>query len=183
MTDELTFTNTPNRPVEIDGKIYWISRSVAVLPVLYFVVADDIFVPLGKRGLELPDEQGKWCLPSGYLDYDETAGQGAIREVYEEVGLNLPHLMENYPFKGDLDQPYYVSSQPVRLQNVTLRFPLMFFVEELPPLAPKVSVGEVEEARWFSLQEAIATPLAFDHNLVLRHCLTHYYQWGDRLPD
>ena len=175
----MKFNNTPNRCIQIDGQERWISRSVTVLPVLFFIVGSKGYVPLGKRGDGVPDEQGKWALPGGYLDYGETIGEAAIRETWEELGLNLTQLQVNHRFWGSLDQPYHVFSQPIRRQNVTLRFPLMFFLEQaeaLPTLQPQVSTDEVLQAQWFSLEEALVMTLAFKHQEVMRHCLNTYYK-------
>lgn len=174
----MEFKNTPNRCVQVNGEEIWISRSVTVLPSLFFVQGQEAYVPLGLRGYGMPDECGKWSLPGGYLDYDETAGEAVIRETWEELGLNLIALQDQYRFEGSLDQPYYVLSQPWRRQNVTLRFPLMFFLgteDLLPALNPQVSEEEVIEAKWFPLTEALEMPLAFYHHEILRHCLETYY--------
>lgn len=174
----MEFKNTPNRCLTVDGEELWISRSVTVLPALFFVQGANTYVPLGLRGNGLPDECGKWALPGGYLDYDETAGEAVLRESWEEMGLNLLELQHQYRFVGSLDQPYYVLSQPWRRQNVTLRFPLMFFLaadEPLPSLNPQVSEDEVIEAKWFSLAEALKMDLAFQHQEIMRHCLETYY--------
>lgn len=178
----MKFNNRHNWFIEQDQKIYWISRSVAVLPILMFVVSesgrDSVFVPLGKRGLDLPDENGKWSLAGGYLDWDETAGEAVIRETYEELGLDLLLIGDRcLKFQGDMEQPYFVSSIPRLRQNVTLEFPLMFWVEELPQLSPQVSTGEVEEARWFDLETALQSELAFGHQNTIRHCLINYFGW------
>lgn len=186
----MKFNNRGNWFIEQDEKIYWISRSVAVLPILIFVVSesdgDSVFVPLGKRGLDLPDEVGKWSLAGGYLDWDETAGEAVIRETYEELGLDLLSLRDRaesaeenscLKFQGDMEQPYFVYSIPTLKQNVTLHFPLMFWVEELPQLCPQVSTGEVEEARWFDLDNALGSELAFGHQETIRHCLINYFGW------
>lgn len=44
--------------------------------------------------------QGKWSLPAGYLEGDETAEQGAARECLEETGLevNITDLIDVYSF-------------------------------------------------------------------------------------
>jgi 8-oxo-dGTP diphosphatase len=168
------FKNTPNQCVTIDGKEQWISRSVTVLPVILMVQGQAIYVPLNKRGIALPDEVGKWGLPGGYLDYNETAGEAVLRECWEEMGLNLLALAEEHRLVGSLEQPTYVFSQPLRKQNVTLRFTLLFFLEasaELPRLNPQVGTDEVEEARWFPLAEALSTELAFRHHEVIQICL------------
>jgi 8-oxo-dGTP diphosphatase len=172
------FTNTPNQCLSIDGKEYWISRSITVIGVLFFVVGDRVYVPLGLRGNALPDEVGKWGLPGGYLDYDETVGGALLREVWEELGLNLLDLQSKHRFLGSLEQPYFIFSDPIRLQNVTLRFPLLFFVDheaDLPSLQPKVQEDEVAQTHWFTLKEALGMDLAFCHQDVMQHCLDHCF--------
>jgi 8-oxo-dGTP pyrophosphatase MutT (NUDIX family) len=47
----------------------------------------------------------EWCIPKGHLEKDETSEQAAIREVFEETGLEaqiIQHLGEvNYQFIQD----------------------------------------------------------------------------------
>ena len=76
-----TFTNTPN-------KIAYLSRHVAVMVVPVFYCSNTLYVPLGQRSGKVSDS-GKWCLPCGYLDWDESAQDAVIREAYEELGLDL----------------------------------------------------------------------------------------------
>lgn len=171
------FKSTPNRCINVDGKEIWISRSMTVLPVLFFVSKGTQYVPLGQRGEDLPDGVGQWGLPGGYLDYDETTTQAVYREVWEELGLDIPQLVEDFPFEGNLDHPYEVYSEPLRRQNVTLKYALRFQLgdAELPKLDPQVSKGEVVEAKWFEVESAIAMNLAFNHHEVMKDCLERYY--------
>ena len=182
----MEFKNRHNWFIERDDKVYWISRSVTVLPVVLFVLSgkeepekgDRIFVPLGKRGEDLPDEVDKWGLPGGYLDWDETATEAVIRETYEELGLNLLEIRDRcQKFQGDFEQPYFVYSLPHRKQNVTLLFALMFWVDSLPELKPQVSSGEVQEAKWFELDTAVQTNLAFGHDKIIRDCLQQQFDY------
>ena len=43
---------------------------------------------LGKRHKDSIYSE-KWCLPCGYMEYDETYEEAAIREVKEEVGISI----------------------------------------------------------------------------------------------
>ncbi|NJM42690.1 MAG: NUDIX hydrolase, partial [Anaerolineae bacterium] len=36
-----------------------------------------------------PPHVGEWALPSGFIEVDETAEQAAVREAYEETGLQV----------------------------------------------------------------------------------------------
>ncbi len=173
----MKFKSTPNRCIQHEGKEIWISRSVTVLPVLFFVSQGIQYVPLGLRGTDLPEGVGQWGLPGGYLDYDETATEALYREVWEELGLDIPQLVQDYPFEGNLEQPYEVYSIPLRRQNITLKYALMFQLgdADLPQLDPQVSQGEVVEAKWFEVEKAVTMPLAFNHHDVMKDCLKQYY--------
>lgn len=173
----MKFKSTPNRCIHVDGQEIWISRSVTVLPVLFFEKGGDRYVPLGQRGEDLPDCVGMWGLPGGYLDYDETATEAVYREVWEELGLDIPQLLKQFHFEGNLEQPYEVYSRPLRRQNVTLKYALMFHLDnaDLPELTPQVSQGEVIEAKWVPVQEALNMQLAFNHHEVIADCLQRQY--------
>lgn len=173
----MKFKSTPNRCIQHEGNEIWISRSVTVLPVLFFVSKGTQYVPLGLRGEDLPEAVGLWELPGGYLDYDETTTQAVYREVWEELGLDLPQLVEDFRFEGDLDHPYEVYSAPLRRQNVTLKYALMFHLEDadLPQLNPQVSQGEVVEAKWVEVETALNMTLAFNHHDVMKECLERCY--------
>ena len=172
------FTSTPNQCVLVDGKEIWISRSITVLAILIVICDGNAYVPLNKRGPDLPSEVGKWCLAGGYLDYDETVGGAVMREVWEELGLDLLELQANHRLIGSLDQPSLVFSEPRRLQNVTMHYPLMVFLSpgaELPNLIPQVSQGEVTDVGWFPLEKALTMELAFRHQDSLQRCLAHEF--------
>ena len=78
-----------NRPVIVDEREYWISRSVAVSCVVFAKNNDgELCVLINKRGTALFNP-GKWNIPGGFIDYDENAEQCAKREVYEETGVDL----------------------------------------------------------------------------------------------
>ncbi len=172
------FTSTPNRCVIVDGEELWISRSVTVLAILVVIYNGKAYVPLNKRGPDLPSEVGKWCLAGGYLDYDETIGGAVVREVWEELGLDLTEIQAKHRLEGSLDQPSLVFSEPRRSQNVTMHYPLMVFLSqgaELPKLTPQVSTGEVTDVGWFTLDKALEMELAFNHQDILRRCLSNEF--------
>lgn len=51
----------------------------------------------------IPPGKGKWCLPAGYVEYDETPEEAARRECQEETGLTveLDGLLGVYHYRHD----------------------------------------------------------------------------------
>ena len=100
------------------GREHWISRSIAA--VVCIIAKDrfgDEYVLAVQRGKGTPDPEyvGKYCMPCGYLDYDETIAQAAQREVKEETGLTFP--VADFKLVTINDNPF-----DDKRQNVTFRY-------------------------------------------------------------
>jgi 8-oxo-dGTP pyrophosphatase MutT (NUDIX family) len=60
---------------------------------------------LTRRAAKLRRHAGQWALPGGRLDPGETPERAALRELHEEVGLDLPPdavlgLLDDYPTRS-----------------------------------------------------------------------------------
>lgn len=115
------------------------------------LVVEDDKILLTKRATGLRDA-GKWCVPGGYIDRDETAVEAAMREVLEETGYTVEvndvfTILDNPNRKGD-DR-----------QNISFVF-IAKPIKKVGDLDPE----EVSEMKWFQLT---ALPpeaeMAFDH--------------------
>ena len=53
------------------GKIYWISRAIAVTGVIMAYNHNNWEVLLERRGPGCPDNIGKLCCPCGYLNWED----------------------------------------------------------------------------------------------------------------
>ena len=152
----MKFNNTENKCYETTcGQQVWKSRNVAVCVEVLRVDPNDsskLEILAVLRGDKLY-QPGLWCLPCGYLDWDETVYQAAQREVFEETGIKLD--------LADLDI-YQIDSDPNKaLQNVTIHF-RAYLLENNQ--VPSVINDEVKESKWISLKNYIDYSCAFDHD-------------------
>ena len=114
-TPELTLENQPcyDRYGRFLG---WFSRSIATAIFVFCKDADgDWCVLASERGEEAADFRGMWNCPCGYLDFDETTKECAVRECFEETGVKIP--IESLISIGYEDDPVKANRQ-----NVTFRF-------------------------------------------------------------
>ena len=59
--------------------------SVTVDLVIFTIAEDDLKVLLIRRGQE--PFKGRWALPGGFVEIDESLERAAARELKEEVGV------------------------------------------------------------------------------------------------
>ena len=67
-----------NFSFEKDGKTYWYSRAIVCVSAVFCKDAEDnVYVLANQRGTATNKEVGKWNMPVGFLDFDETTQQCA----------------------------------------------------------------------------------------------------------
>lgn len=72
--------------------------AVTVDLVIFTIAEDDLKVLLIRRAQE--PFKGKWALPGGFVEMDESLEKAAARELEEEVGVSDVYLEQLYSF-GD----------------------------------------------------------------------------------
>lgn len=78
-----------NFEFEHEGKKLWYSRSLACNAIILRKTEYSVEVLACKRGYGAEFNKGKWNVPGGFIDFNETAKQCAIREAFEETGVQL----------------------------------------------------------------------------------------------
>ncbi len=123
------------------------------------VTVEGVVVREGKILLirrEMEPEAGKWALPGGYLDWDETLEEGVLRELNEETGLE-GKVMGLIGVYSKLDR-----SKDGR-QNVGHAF-------EVEADGEAITGDEVVEVKWFGFSE-LPELIAFDHQEIIEDYL------------
>ena len=180
---KMDFTNEQNKLfiVNEDGKEkeLWDSRSVALDCVIlaWTETSEEPYVLISERGPAAADFQGYKNIVCGYLDRNETGTMGIIREVWEEVGINLIQLDEELETINDLEQPWYVNTDPSsNRQNVSLRYGICILVntiDELPETSTENNEkeGEVTNIEWIPFKDVDNYKWAFNHNNLIKEYL------------
>lgn len=73
------------------GEVIWKSRSMAVTACVVTMnpTTREYNFLVERRGAGCPDYVGALAFPCGYLDWDETRRDAVIRELQEELGLDV----------------------------------------------------------------------------------------------
>ncbi|HUC88568.1 MAG TPA: transcription antitermination factor NusB [Candidatus Paceibacterota bacterium] len=98
---------------------------------IYFAFVHDVF--------------GYWTLSKGSIEENENEEQGAIREIKEEMGLDIK-------IKELLGRNEYIASHP---EKGKIRKQVVFFLGESPyaNIVLEKGTGGLDDARWFALEE------------------------------
>ena len=155
--------STVNQPCfDKRGKFLgWFSRSMATAIFVFARNKDGVLhVLASERGKGAADFQGCWNCPCGYLDFNETTKQCAIRELEEETGIGVSE--EIVRFISYEDDPVAANHQ-----NVTFRFGANITdhtTEQLSSFSHKGNEkNEVGKIAWIPVNEIDKYQWAFGH--------------------
>ena len=101
-----------------------------------------------QRGPGCKTKQGKWNAPCGFLDYGETAAEAAVREAWEETGVNIP-----------LNLVKTMGTNSAR-ENVSIRHACVLpgFTDDYPLSDANCEPGEVSDIKWIPVLDAKGQP-------------------------
>jgi len=134
-----------NFPIKRNGKIFYVSRSVSVS--MYAFCQDkwgNWCILANQRGPGCTSDRGLWNVPAGFLDYDETAEEAAIRETWEETGVDIP-----------LDLVKAMGTN-THSETVRMRFSCVLpgTIEDYPTSDANCEPGEVSAIAWIPTLDA-----------------------------
>jgi N utilization substance protein B len=127
---------------------------------LYFALVHDIF--------------GYWTLSKGGVDAGETAEQAAVREIKEEVNLDIS-------IKEKIGESEYIASHP---EKGKIRKKVTFFLAESPfvPVSLQNHSGGLDDVRWFSIAEVASLKMYDDVTGYMAQAITKLTGEGSPVP-
>ena len=140
--------------------------------VIFGFDGNELKVLLIERGIE--PYKGHWAFPGGFLNPDESAETGALRELKEETGIESAYIEQFHTYSTPDRDP--------RERVITIAYMALVKIQEAR------GGDDAADAKWFPIDK---TPnLAFDHDLILRDALArlreriHFHPIGyDLLPE
>ena len=146
--------------------------AVATDCVIFGFDGEQLQVLLIERGVE--PFMGCWAFPGGFLRMNESADEGAQRELREETGLKVEHIEQFYTFSDVKRDP--------RERVLSIAYFALVKIAEVQ------GGDDARRAQWFNIEDI--PQLAFDHDLILRKALArlkekiHFEPIGfDLLPE
>ena len=121
--------------------------------VIFGFDGSELQVLLIERGIE--PFKGKWAFPGGFLNMDETAGEGAMRELKEETGLENAYIEQFNTYSEPGRDP--------RERVITIAHYALVRIQEVK------GGDDAAKAQWFPIDEV--PQLAFDHDKILRDAM------------
>lgn len=123
--------------------------------VVHTIVEKDGKLLMVKRSPHII-EGDNWSIPAGFLNRDETAEQGALRELKEETG-----------WEGEIVSLFRINSNPNRPMEDRQNVVLEFIVKPLKQVDERDN--ESTEVEWISIEDISSLgELAFDHGETIK---------------
>ena len=121
--------------------------------VIFGFDGEELKVLLIERGIT--PYKGHWAFPGGFLNPNETAEEGARRELREETGLDSAHIEQL--------RTYSTPDRDPRERVITIAYIALVRIQDVR------GGDDAADAGWFPVGNV--PPLAFDHGEILRDAL------------
>ena len=99
----------------------------------------------GFKVLLIRDSYGHWIWPKGHAEEGETVPETAIREVQEETGIKELEILKKV---GKQEYTY-------KFEGIDVLKIVYIFLMETSQENLVIQTSEVEQGKWFSVEEAI----------------------------
>lgn len=135
-------------------------------PVIFSTV-DAVVIQSGHvlliKRKSMPGE-GKWALPGGFLEQDETIAQGTIRELRQETKLKVPEPV----LTGSIVDRQVFDDIHRSSRGRTITHATYFKLKDSHELPKVKGSDDAKEAKWVLLSSLKASDLFEDHYFIIR---------------
>jgi 8-oxo-dGTP diphosphatase len=131
---------------------YKYPRPAVTVDVVLFTILDNELKVLTILRRNAPFK-GRWALPGGFINPDETLESAARRELREETGISVDYLEQFHTFDAPERDP--------RGRIITIAHLALISADEIDAHA----ASDARAVEWTSIDNADA--LAFDHNQIV----------------
>ncbi len=171
------FKNKPNWQFHCGGITHWVHRAPSVDGFIFALAPKEInwgelHVLVIRRSDNMEVDPGKYGVPCGHLDWDETLYDAMVREVYEETSLYLPDYRNYLEFDNNR-QPFLTDSNPRASynsrQNVGHHFVIALdfsekSVDEFPLFVENYTSSETSLVKWMPMYDFNINDLEWSFN-------------------
>lgn len=98
-------------------------------------------------------KMGKWVQPGGHIELNENQEEAAVREVFEETGLNVKLLGNRIPRESDFILPLAIQKNYVGDNHIHIDF--VYVAEVIGENNLVQNIEESDGIEWFSIDEIL----------------------------
>ena len=155
-----------------DNKTYWIAPTIVTVTAVFCISGNETYILASKRGKGMPNEQHKWNITAGYVDFkDKSMKESASREIYEEIGIKIdPNAIKFVEYK-DPDES---------CANLSLRFCCTIPENYVRDMIKNGSINsdtasrggeknEVEDIKLINIRDIDSYEWAFNHKSLIKY--------------
>ena len=163
-----------------EPQVVYKARYCAVSGFIFAIIDGKYSILANLRGKGVPDYQGYWNAPCGFLERYENSKEGIAREILEECGFQI-----------DLDDLniVHVETEPEKCNNGNVTIRHFAFLGKINPHYVKKEGGEdneVDSVKWIPIDDISNYKWAFNHfktineyapNKIKRMFIEFYYKY------
>jgi ADP-ribose pyrophosphatase YjhB (NUDIX family) len=154
----------------MEEKVYR-NRGVGVVTLVMTFIGGKAHILANQRGDKTSEQGLLWNLPSGYLDWNETAEMAAVREIKEECGVEIA--------PSELTELEHSTDPAENRQNIMFRYIAVVEPERLRDFKA-MDADEVRDIRLIPLSDIEQYRWAWGQNRKIYRLINKYNEYAEK---